>query len=102
MVQDAEARRMATRAEQDLNSYQAKQGLGAKSDTAAESGVNAMADRKFDQPTGVAYGRDAVPTGSNRKPIPEEEGGIRDDRGRLAQAQDYEGRGGPEDKHERE
>jgi hypothetical protein len=33
MVNDAEARRMATRAEQDLNSYQAKQGLGPQSDS---------------------------------------------------------------------
>lgn len=33
MVNDAEARRMATRAEQDLNTYQAKQGLGPQSDS---------------------------------------------------------------------
>lgn len=50
---------------------------------AAESGVNAMADKKFPQETGVSYGRDSVPTGSNSKPIPEEEGGVRDDRGRY-------------------
>ncbi|KAL4967145.1 uncharacterized protein BDV14DRAFT_170116 [Aspergillus stella-maris] len=96
-------RRVAAQAEQDLNSYQAKQGLGPKSDTAAESGVNAMAERKFgDAAGGVAYGRDGLSTGSDRKPIPEEEGGVRDDRGRLAQAQHYEGRGGPEDKFDRE
>ncbi|OJJ06043.1 hypothetical protein ASPVEDRAFT_139464 [Aspergillus versicolor CBS 583.65] len=102
MVNDAEARRMATRAQQDLNSYQAKQGLGPQSDSAAESGVNEMAERKF-QEADVRYGgRDAIPSGSDRKPIPEDEGGIRDDRGRLAQAQQFEGRGGPEDKIERE
>lgn len=33
MVNDAEARRLATRAEQDLNTYQAKQGLGPQSDS---------------------------------------------------------------------
>jgi hypothetical protein len=78
-----------------------------------------MAERKF-QEADVRYGgRDAIPSGSDRKPIPEDEGGIRDDRGRsvyiilfcygyvlifcrLAQAQQFEGRGGPEDKIERE
>ncbi|OJJ56680.1 hypothetical protein ASPSYDRAFT_156233 [Aspergillus sydowii CBS 593.65] len=103
MVNDAEARRMATRAEQDLNTYQAKQGLGPQSDSAAESGVNEMAERKFPQEADVRYGgRDTGPTGSDRKPIPEDEGGMRDDRGRLAQAQQFEGRGGPEDKFDRE
>jgi hypothetical protein len=117
-MDSSEANRLATRAEQDLNTYQAKQGLGAKSDSstfqslqllnwqctivlmsiALESGVNEFADRKFDQPTGVRYGREAVPTASDRKPISEEEGGIRDDRGRLAPAQGFEGKGGPEDK----
>ncbi|KAL4899947.1 hypothetical protein BDW74DRAFT_162747 [Aspergillus multicolor] len=94
----SEANRIAARAEQDLNSYQAKQGLGPKSDSTLESGVNEFAGRKFDQPTGVRYGRDAVATGSDRKPINEDEGGIRDDRGRLAQAKGFEGHGGPEDK----
>jgi hypothetical protein len=49
---------------------------------ALESGVNEMAERKFPQATGVRYGREAVATGSDRKPIPEDEGGMRDDRGR--------------------
>ncbi|KAL4915668.1 hypothetical protein BDW62DRAFT_219225 [Aspergillus aurantiobrunneus] len=101
-MDDSDARRLATRAEQDLNSYQAKQGIGAQSDSTAESGVNEMAERKFPQANEVRYGRDAVATGSGRKPIPENEGGIRDDRGRLAQAQQFEGRGGPEDKYAQE
>ena len=97
---ESDALKMAYRAEQDLNSYQAKQGLGPKSDssmqcpcalsywkrsltvTAAESGVNEMVDKKFPQETGVKTGPGAVPTGSDRRPIPEDEGGVRDDRGR--------------------
>ncbi|KAI9045681.1 uncharacterized protein KD926_006982 [Aspergillus affinis] len=89
---------LAARAEQDLNSYQAKQGLGPKSDSTLESGINEMVDKKFAESTGVKTGRAAGATGSNRKPIPEDEGGTRDDRGRLAQAGEYEGKGGPEDK----
>ena len=49
---------------------------------ALESGVNEFADKKFPQETGVKTGREAGPTGSDSKPIPEDEGGIRDDRGR--------------------
>ncbi|KAL4886027.1 hypothetical protein BJY04DRAFT_178391 [Aspergillus karnatakaensis] len=94
--------RIAAEAEQDLNSYQAKQGLGRQSDSALESGVNEAVDRKFEGAGEVRYGREALPTGSDRKPIPEDEGGLRDDRGRLAQAQHFEGRGGPEDKFDRE
>ncbi|KAL3477649.1 hypothetical protein BJX99DRAFT_257249 [Aspergillus californicus] len=97
-MDSSDARHMAARAEQDLNSYQAKQGLGPKSDSTLESGVDEMAERKFET-AGVKYGgRDTVPSGSDRKPIPDDEGGVRDDRGRLAQAQQFEGRGGPVDK----
>ncbi|RJE20733.1 hypothetical protein PHISCL_06928 [Aspergillus sclerotialis] len=94
----SEALRQAKRAEQDLNSYQAKQGLGHKSDSTLESGVDEMVDKRFNQETGVRAGRGAVPTGSDNRPIPEEEGGSRDDRGRLPKADEFEGRGGPEDK----
>lgn len=41
-----------------------------------------MVDKKFDESTGIKTGRAAGATGSNRKPIPEDEGGTRDDRGR--------------------
>lgn len=51
-------------------------------ETALESGVNEFADKKFPQETGVKTGREAGPTGSDNKPIPEDEGGSRDDRGR--------------------
>ncbi|KAL4867051.1 hypothetical protein BDV12DRAFT_124159 [Aspergillus spectabilis] len=98
----SEATRIAARAEQDLNSYQAKQGLGRQSDSTLESGVNEAVDRKFEGAGEVRYGREALPTGSDKKPIPEDEGGLRDDMGRLAQAQQFEGWGGPEDKVERE
>ncbi|OJJ86401.1 uncharacterized protein ASPGLDRAFT_23602 [Aspergillus glaucus CBS 516.65] len=95
---ESDALRLAARAEQDLNSYQAKQGLGPKSDSTLESGVNEFVDKKFPQETGVKTGRGAVPTGSDNKPIPEDEGGSRDDRGRLATAGEFQGKGGPEDK----
>lgn len=51
-------------------------------ETALESGVNEFVDKKFPQETGVKTGRGAGPTGSDNKPIPEDEGGSRDDRGR--------------------
>lgn len=44
--------------------------------------MNEMVDKKFPQETGVRTGREAGATGSDDKPIPEEEGGTRDDRGR--------------------
>ncbi|KAL5332541.1 hypothetical protein BJX70DRAFT_383849 [Aspergillus crustosus] len=97
----SESTRIAAQAEKDLNSYEAKQGLGRQSDSTLESGVNENIERKFEGAE-VRYGREGLPTGSDRKPIPEDEGGVRDDRGRLAQAQQFEGRGGPEDKIERE
>lgn len=94
--------RLAHQAERDLNSYQAKQGLGPKSDSsmfssfckakhlispkltyqALDSGVNEMVDKKFGQLTGIKTGREAGASSSDRKPIPEDEGGSRDDRGR--------------------
>lgn len=49
---------------------------------ALESGVDEMVDKRFDQETSVKTGPEAAPTGSDKKPIPEDEGGIRDDRGR--------------------
>ncbi|KAF7589320.1 hypothetical protein BBP40_004473 [Aspergillus hancockii] len=97
-MSESEHLRMAARAEQDLNTYQAKQGLGPKSDSVLESNIDERADKKFREATGIKTGREAGATGSNRKPIPEDEGGTRDARGRLAPAGDYEGEGGPEDK----
>ncbi|ODM23864.1 hypothetical protein SI65_01454 [Aspergillus cristatus] len=95
---ESDALRMAARTKQDLNSYQVKQGLGPKSDSTLESGVDEFVDKKFPQETGVRTGRVAGPTGSDKKPIPEDEGGSRDDRGRLAPAGEFQGEGGPEDK----
>ncbi|KAE8152146.1 hypothetical protein BDV25DRAFT_151647 [Aspergillus avenaceus] len=97
-MDDSEKLRMAVRAEQDLNTYQAKQGLGKKSDSVLESNIDERADLKFREATGIKTGREAGATGSNRKPIPEDEGGVRDSRGRLAPAGEFEGYGGPEDK----
>ncbi|BDD59384.1 hypothetical protein MPDQ_003046 [Monascus purpureus] len=90
---------LAARAQQDLNSYRAKQRPGTQSDSTLESGVDQRAENKFPQGGSIRYGREAAAaTGSNRKPIPEDEGGVRDDRGRMSHAKDFEGGGGPEDK----
>ncbi|CAI7628249.1 hypothetical protein N7509_003242 [Penicillium cosmopolitanum] len=89
--------RIAHEAEKDLNSYQAKQGLGPKSDSAQESGVNELVEKRFPEAGGVKYGPGATASGSDHRKIPEDEGGTRDDRGRLPQAKDFQGKGGPED-----
>lgn len=56
--------------------------LSSNNGTALESGVDEMVDKRFNEPTGVRTGREATAAGSDKKPIPEEEGGTRDDRGR--------------------
>lgn len=99
-MSESEHLRQAYRAEKDLNSYQAKQGLGRKSDSsmlvsfpplskhpltdliALESGVDEMVDKKFPQATTVKYGPGSTASGSDHRPVPEDEGGTRDDRGR--------------------
>jgi hypothetical protein len=49
---------------------------------ALESGVNEMVEKKFEEPTGVKYGPGSTASGSDHRKIPEDEGGIRDERGR--------------------
>ena len=49
---------------------------------AAESGVDEMVDRRFPQPTSVKYGPGSTASGSDHRVIPEDEGGVRDDRNR--------------------
>ncbi|RHZ66375.1 uncharacterized protein CDV56_109201 [Aspergillus thermomutatus] len=96
-MSDYDKVKLAHEAGKDLNSYQAKQGLGSKSDSTVESGVNEMVDKKFGE-TGIKTGREAGASSSDRKPIPEDEGGSRDDRGRISKAGHFQGPGGPEDK----
>ncbi|KAJ5834855.1 hypothetical protein N7447_000881 [Penicillium robsamsonii] len=98
MPRTEELNQVTLNAERDLNSYQAKQGLGKKSDSTVESGVDEMVNQRFSQPTGVKYGPGSASSGSDRLVIPEDEGGTRDDRNRLARAGQFEGIGGPEDK----
>ncbi|KAL1953374.1 hypothetical protein VTO42DRAFT_2945 [Malbranchea cinnamomea] len=88
---------LAARAERELNSYQAKQGLGPHSTSTDESGVNADVERRFPGAE-VRYGSAATTGAGDNKPIFEEEGGVRDDRGRWSKAKHFEGPGGPEDK----
>ncbi|KAJ6102140.1 hypothetical protein N7486_004567 [Penicillium sp. IBT 16267x] len=99
MVHFEDLRNAAFGAQKDLNSYQAKQGLGKKSDSALESGVDEMANKRFDDTgAGLKYGPGATASGSDHRKIPEDEGGTRDDRGRLPNAGHFNGPGGPEDK----
>ncbi|KXG47043.1 uncharacterized protein PGRI_037890 [Penicillium griseofulvum] len=101
MPRTEELNRLAVNAERDVNSYQSRQGTGRKSDStiqAVESGVDEMVDKRFSQPTSVKYGPGSTACDSDRRVIPEEEGGIRDARNRLPRAAQFEGVGGPEDK----
>ncbi|KAJ5487314.1 hypothetical protein PENNAL_c0053G08555 [Penicillium nalgiovense] len=83
--------------ERDLNSHQAKQGRSKKSDSTVESGVDEMVNQRFSEPTSVKYGPGSTAQDSDHRVIPEEEGGVRDDRNRLARASQFEGPGGPRD-----
>lgn len=51
---------------------------------AIESGVDEMVDRRFSQPTSVKYGPGSTASASDHRVIPDEEGGVRDDRNRYA------------------
>ncbi|KAJ6119454.1 hypothetical protein N7523_003734 [Penicillium sp. IBT 18751x] len=97
MAHFEDLRKAAFNAENDLNSYEAKQGLGKKSDSTLESGVNEMVEKKFEEPTSVKYGPGSTASGSDHRKVPEDEGGTRDDRGRLPSAKHFQGEGGPED-----
>ncbi|KAJ5929166.1 hypothetical protein N7454_007014 [Penicillium verhagenii] len=88
-------RKAAFDAEKDLNSYQAKQGLGKR---VIPSGVDEMANKRFaDAGASLKYGPGSTASGSDHRKVPEDEGGTRDDRGRLPQAGQFNGSGGPED-----
>ncbi|CAI7649113.1 unnamed protein product [Penicillium palitans] len=92
-----ELKHVGFNAEKDLNSHQAKQGRSRKSDSTVESGVDEMVDQRFSQPTSVKYGPGSTASGSDHRVILDEEGGVRDDRNRLAKANQFEGPGGPRD-----
>ncbi|OOQ87046.1 hypothetical protein PEBR_18555 [Penicillium brasilianum] len=98
MVYFDDIRQTAYKAQNDLNSYQAKQGVGRKSDSTLESGVDEMVDQRFPESGGVKYGPGSTASGSDHRKIPEDEGGTRDDRGRIPTAEKFWGPGGPEDK----
>ncbi|KEQ86053.1 hypothetical protein M438DRAFT_270235 [Aureobasidium pullulans EXF-150] len=91
--------KLATQAEQDLNSHTAKHGHNAdlSSNHAAESGVDESVRNKFPG-ADVTYGSAASGAGNNRD-IPLSEGGdINPSTGKLYKAGDFEGAGGPETK----
>ncbi|RAO71284.1 uncharacterized protein BHQ10_007296 [Talaromyces amestolkiae] len=88
---------VAHQAQRDLNSHQAKQGVGHQSISTDESGVNENVTRDFPGAE-VRYGEMANHGGSGNKKIPPQEGGDYDARGRMTKAKDFEGPGGPEDK----
>ncbi|CAG8888238.1 unnamed protein product [Penicillium egyptiacum] len=83
--------------ERDLNTHQAKVGRSKKSDSTLESGVDEMVNNRFSEPTSVRYGPGTTAQDSDHRVIPEEEGGVRDDRNRLARAYHFQGPGGPRD-----
>ncbi|KAI5203515.1 hypothetical protein E4T42_08035 [Aureobasidium subglaciale] len=98
--------KLATQAEQDLNSHTAKHGHDANlsskhghgaSDSTTESGVDESVRNKFPG-ADVTYGSAASGAGNNRD-IPLSEGGdINPSTGKLYKAGDFEGAGGPETK----
>ncbi|KAL9044392.1 MAG: hypothetical protein Q9214_002469 [Letrouitia sp. 1 TL-2023] len=92
---------IAQKAERELNSYQAKQGLNNNSLSATESGVNESVTSKFPGAS-LKYGSAASGAGDNRE-IPVDEGGellskSGEKAGRPTKARDFEGPGGPETK----
>ncbi|KAK2783318.1 hypothetical protein FQN52_000327 [Onygenales sp. PD_12] len=89
----------AYQAERYLNTYQAKTGHGQAgvSDTTTESGIDANVETEFPG-SEVKYGPGAKARGSNDRIISPEEGGRRDDRGRLTKGKDFLEPGAPEDK----
>ncbi|KAJ6133148.1 hypothetical protein N7471_008363 [Penicillium samsonianum] len=58
---------------------------------ALQSGVDEMAEKKFEQPAGLKYGPGSTASSSDHRVIPEDEGGTRDDRN------PFKGTGSPED-----
>ncbi|KAI4738932.1 hypothetical protein E4T50_10604 [Aureobasidium sp. EXF-12298] len=86
--------KLATQAEQDLNSHAAKHGKGG-SDSTNESGVDESVSNKFPGADVTVGGTGA----SNNISIPESEGGdINPSTGKLYKAGEFEGAGGPETK----
>lgn len=73
---------IARQAERDLNTYQSKTGAGKGRVAGLDDyGVNAGIDRKFPGAT-VKAGEDLVTNASYDRPIPPDEGGDVDDKGR--------------------
>jgi hypothetical protein len=77
---DEQLREIAHNAEQGMNTYQAKTGTARGRDI-GESGVDTRVEKDFEGAT-VNYEPDQVTNASYDRPIPEDEGGDRDERGR--------------------
>ncbi|KAH6855432.1 hypothetical protein B0I37DRAFT_442279 [Chaetomium sp. MPI-CAGE-AT-0009] len=89
---------IAQQAERDLNTYQSKTGTGkGRASGLQDSGVSDTVERKFPGAT-VKAGEDLVTNRSYDRPIPTDEGGVVDDKGRPVRGSAYEGAGGPEEK----
>lgn len=71
---------IAAKAEQDLNTYQAKTGAARGRDI-DEAGVDTRVEKHFPGAE-VTYDPEMNTNASYDKKIPEQEGGVRDDRGR--------------------
>ncbi|KAL8707249.1 MAG: hypothetical protein Q9220_007692 [cf. Caloplaca sp. 1 TL-2023] len=94
---------IAQQAERDLNSHQAKHGVGNNSLSKDESGIDESVTTKFPGST-VKVGSSASGAGDNRE-IPVDEGGDlirkageKGEAGHPTKARDFEGPGGPETK----
>ena len=73
-------RNVAEQAERDLNTYEAKTGVG-RSTRSDDAGVDPRVERRFPGAE-VRYGDDLSTNAGYNKRIPPEEGGTTDDRGR--------------------
>ncbi|RKU41239.1 hypothetical protein DL546_002224 [Coniochaeta pulveracea] len=99
MSSNDELRQIAAEQERGLNTYQAKTGRARGHDLEEVSGVDSRAPKNFPG-ADLRYGDDLTTNASYDRRIPEEEGGTRDDKGRLPTGRQFEGAGGPERKDE--
>ncbi|KAI0447994.1 hypothetical protein F4803DRAFT_495971 [Xylaria telfairii] len=89
-------RKIAEKAERNLNTYEAKTGAH-KTFRNDEAGVDTRAENQFPGAQ-VRYGQDLSTNAGYNKRIPPEEGGSLDDRERQTRGEHFEGVGDPEHK----
>lgn len=90
--------KIAEQAEASLNSHQAKTG-GGRVQADDDAGVNSRAVKDFPGAT-VQTGDDLSTNRGFDRRIPPNEGGDLDAKGRQTRGQEFEGKGGPQDKND--